>query len=399
MGKKFGKKIHANVCKKRDFYYFCSCNTKKGDGCRVLLKRFSEVRRQSKPKQKLIITMKRRRTSLKDLAEELGVSIATVSRALRNSHEVGAEMKAKVQALAKKKNYRPNPFAQSLRREAPRMIGVVVPNLVTHYYAAVLDGIEDAARQAGYSVISANSHEDHSREEAAIDNFISLHVEGIVACLAQDTVDYSHFAEISEMGIPLVFFGRTCLPELFSTVTANGDEAAQQATDHLIETGSRRIAFIGGPNHLDMVRRRKHGYLESLREHRIPIDRTLVVCDKIDYDVAREATLKLLAREDRPDAILAFNDIITYAAFDAIKDMGLRIPDDVAIIGFTEGETSAFVTPRLTAIMDQSFVIGQKSCELLLKHINGDRRIYREVIPMKLKIRESSMKKDTQTQR
>ena len=136
--------------------------------------------------------MKQRRTSLKDLAEVLGVSMATVSRALRGSHEVGDEMKAKVQALAKQMNYRPNPFAQSLRREAPRVIGVIVPNLVTHYYASVLDGIEDYASRNGYSVISANSHESHLREEKAIESFISMHVEGIIACLAQDTGDYQH---------------------------------------------------------------------------------------------------------------------------------------------------------------------------------------------------------------
>jgi LacI family transcriptional regulator len=336
--------------------------------------------------------MGKRRTSLKDLAEQLGVSIATVSRALRNSHEVGEEMKQKVQDLAKRLNYRPNPFAQSLRSEAPRMIGVVVPNLVTHYYAAVLSGIEDYATTNGYSVISSNSHENHEDEERAIDNFISLHVEGIVACLAQDTVDYSHFIEINEMGIPLVFFARTCLPEMFSSVVANGDEAAQQATDHLIRTGSRRIAFLGGPNHLDMVRRRKHGYLEALREHKLPIERSLVVCDKIDYEVARRATIELLQRDDRPDAILAFNDIITYAAFDGIKSLGLRIPEDVAIIGFTEGDTSAFVTPKLTAIMDQAHITGMKACELLLRNINGDKKIYKEVIPMTLKIRESSDK-------
>ena len=140
------------------------------------------------------------RTSLKDLARELGVSIATVSRALRSSPEIGAEMQEKVKDLAKRLNYRPNPFAQSLRKEAPRMIGVVVPNLVTHYYAAVLDGIEEEARKAGYSVISANTHEQSEAEVKAIDNFISLHVEGIIACLSQNTTDYSHFEEISEMG-------------------------------------------------------------------------------------------------------------------------------------------------------------------------------------------------------
>ncbi len=301
-------------------------------------------------------------------------------------------MRQKVQALAKELNYRPNPFAQSLRKEAPRVIGVVVPNLVTHYYAAVLDGIEDYASTVGYSVISANSHEDHLREERAIDNFVNMHVEGIIACLAQDTVDYSHFVEINKMGIPLVFFARTCLPELFSSVVANGDVAAQEATNHLIETGSRRIAFIGGPNHLDMVRRRKHGYLEALREHRIPIDRSLVACGKIDYEEARQTTLNLLKRDDRPDAILAFNDIITYAAFDAIKSLGLHIPQDVAIIGFTDGDSSAFVTPKLTAIMDQAHVQGVKACELLLRNISGDKRIYKEVVPMILKIRESSDK-------
>ena len=162
---------------------------------------------------------KQRRTSLKDLAGELGVSIATVSRALRNSPEIGREMQQRVKDLAKKLNYRPNPFAQSLRKEAPKVIGVVVPNLVTHYYAAVLDGIEDEARRAGYSVISANSHEDFEDERQAIDNFIGLHVEGIIACLAQTTTDYSHFEEISDMGIPLVFFGRTCLTDRFSCVT------------------------------------------------------------------------------------------------------------------------------------------------------------------------------------
>jgi len=341
--------------------------------------------------------MNRHRTSLKDLAQELGVSIATVSRALHNSPEIGKEMQQKVKELAQRLNYRPNPFAQSLRSEAPKMIGVVLPNLVTHYYAAVLDGIEAEAQALGYSVISANSHEDCVAEAKAIDNFIGLHVEGIIACLAQDTTDYSHFEEISSMGIPLVFFGRTCLPEKFSSVMANGDEAAQEATQHLIDTGSRRIAFIGGPNHLDMVKRRKHGYLEALRENRIAIDRTLVACDKIDYDVALQAALRLLEREDRPDAILAFNDIITFAAFTAIKQMGLRIPDDVALIGFTDDVHTRYVTPRLSVIEDQSRLMGQTACRLLLKNIGGDMKIYKKIVPQKLVIRDTSAKHSNKT--
>ena len=324
---------------------------------------------------------------------ELGVSIATVSRALRNSPEIGLDMQRRVKELAKKLNYRPNPFAQSLRKEAPKVIGVVVPNLVTHYYAAVLDGIEAEARKSGYSIISTNSHESFEDEAQAIDNFISLHVEGIIACLAQNTTDYSHFEELAQMGIPLVFFGRTCLTDKFSSVTANGDEAAQIATQHLIDTGSRRIAFIGGPNHLDMVKRRKHGYLEALRENNIPIDRELVACDKIDYEVALHVTEEMLKRDNRPDAILAFNDIITFAAFTAIKNCNLRIPEDVALIGFTDDQHAAYVTPRMSAIVDQSFKMGVKACELLLRNINGDEKVYKAIVPQQLVIRDTSAKR------
>lgn len=324
---------------------------------------------------------------------ELGVSIATVSRALRNSPEIGLDMQRRVKELAKKLNYRPNPFAQSLRKEAPKVIGVVVPNLVTHYYAAVLDGIEAEARKSGYSIISTNSHESFEDEAQAIDNFISLHVEGIIACLAQNTTDYSHFEELAQMGIPLVFFGRTCLTDKFSSVTANGDEAAQIATQHLIDTGSRRIAFIGGPNHLDMVKRRKHGYLEALRENNIPIDRELVACDKIDYEVALHVTEEMLKRDNRPDAILAFNDIITFAAFTAIKNCNLRIPEDVALIGFTDDQHAAYVTPRMSAIVDQSFKMGVKACDLLLRNINGDEKVYKAIVPQQLVIRDTSAKR------
>lgn len=336
---------------------------------------------------------KQRRTSLKDLASELGVSIATVSRALRSSPEIGREMQQRVKELAKKLNYRPNPFAQSLRKEAPKVLGVVVPNLVTHYYAAVLDGIEDEARREGYSVISANSHERFEDEAHAIENFINMHVEGIIACLAQNTTDYSHFEELAQMDIPLVFFGRTCMTEKFSSVTANGDEAAQEATQHLIDTGSRRIAFLGGPNHLDMVKRRKHGYLEALRENRLPIDRDLVVCDKIDYQIAMEQAEKMLRSDNRPDAILAFNDIITFAAFTAIKNCGLRIPDDVALIGFTDDVHAQYVTPRMSAIVDQSHLMGVTACQLLLKNIKGDNKVYKKIVPQQLIIRDTSSKR------
>lgn len=330
------------------------------------------------------------KTTLKDIAQRLGVSIATVSRALRSSPEISPEMQERVKSLARELNFRPNPFAQSLRSDSPKVIGVVTPNLVTHYYSAVLDGIEGYARDHGYSVVSANSHESVDDERRAIDNFLNLHVDGIICCLAQTTTDYSHLEALHRQGVPLVLFGRTCLPELFSSVTANGDQAAYQATRHLIDSGCRRIAFVGGPNHIDMVRRRKHGYLEALREARLPIDRTLVACGSIDFGVASDAVRRLLDRPDRPDAILAFNDIITFAALDTIHHVGLRVPQDIALIGFTDDVHAEYVTPRLSVVADQSQLLGQTACRLLLDTIQGDTALHHEIVPQKIVIREST---------
>jgi LacI family transcriptional regulator len=141
-----------------------------------------------------------------------------------------------------------------------------------------------------------------------------------------------------------------------------------------------------------MVRRRKHGYLEALRDNRLPIERELVVCDRIDYDVALHNTLQLLQRENRPDAILAFNDILTFAAFTAIKQLGLTIPDDVALIGFTDDAHAKYMTPQVSAIEDQSRLMGERSCQLLMRQIGGDTKVYREVVPQKIVIRGSSAK-------
>lgn len=194
------------------------------------------------------------------------------------------------------------------------------------------------------------------------------------------------------MGIPLVFFARTCLPELFSQVVADGDVAAHSAAEHLIATGSRRIAFIGGPNHLDMVRRRKHGYLQALREHNIPIDRNLVKCGDISYDFAENAVDELMGMSNPPDAIIAFNDIVTFGAFKRIQERGLSIPGDVAIIGFTDSDTASFVTPKVTVVADQASKQGKVSCDLLFRAIRGDKKIYKEVVPMQLHIQDSSDK-------
>lgn len=334
----------------------------------------------------------KRYISMKDIAQKLGVSVPTVSRALRNSPEISDELCEKVKTLAKKMNYIPNPFAMSLRRNAPRTIGVIVPDIVTHFFSSIVKGIEETAVANGYFIIITTSSENSEHEKRNIENLVNMRVEGIIACLSQDTTDYSHFLALKEINMPVVLFDRTCLPDQFSTVIADGVESARMATQHFIDNGSHRIAFIGGPNHLDIVRKRKHGYLEALRANNIPIEKELVVCRKIDYREGKIAAEQLLALPNPPDAILAMNDTLAFAAIDVIKSHNLRIPDDIAIIGYTDEEHANYVEPKLSAVCHQTYEMGQSACELLLSQIKGDTKVRQIIVPTQLQIRKSSMK-------
>lgn len=332
--------------------------------------------------------------SLKDIAQELGVSISTVSRALKNSPGVGEEMRTRIKALARDKNYRANPFAVSLLKNRVRIIGILVPDIVTHFYASIISGISDLARQQGYSVIITSSYEQYEQEKQCVEDLLNIRVEGIIACLSQETVDYTHFEVLKELNIPLVFFDRVCLTDLFSSVITDNIHSAQQATEHLLATGSKRVGFIGGANHLDIVKQRKHGYLQALRERRIAIEKELVCCSKLGFKEGYEATLQLLSQPNFPDALLVMNDSLTFGAMKAIKEQGLRIPQDISLIGYTDEEHSNYVEPALTAVTHPTYQIGKESCLSLLNQLNGNRKIIRKVIPSELVIRASSSKKE-----
>lgn len=332
-------------------------------------------------------------TSLKDIAQALGVSIPTVSRALKDSPEISRELCVKAKELAQQMNYRPNPFALSLRKNAPRIIGVVVPDIVTHFFSSILNGIENMAIRNGYFVIITTSHESYENEKRNIENLVNMRVEGIIACLSQETTNYSHFTALKDINMPLILFDRVCLTDQFSSVVADGEHSAQIATQHLLDNGSKRVAFIGGANHLDIVKKRKHGYLEALRTNHIPIEKELVVCRKIDYKEGKVATETLLSLPHPPDAILAMNDTLAFAAIEVIKSHGLRIPDDIAIIGYTDEQHANYIEPKLSAISHQTYKMGETACQLLIEQTKGNKTIKQVIIPTQLQVRESSIKK------
>jgi LacI family transcriptional regulator len=294
--------------------------------------------------------------------------------------------------MAREMNYRPNPFALSLRKNAPRIIGVVVPDIVTHFFASILNGIENMAVKNGYFVIITTSHESYEHEKRNVENLVNMRVEGIIACLSQETTDYTHFAELKDINMPLIMFDRVCLTDQFSSVVADGEHSAQMATQHLLDNGCKRVAFIGGANHLDIVKRRKHGYLEALRNNKIPIEKELVVCRKIDYEEGKIAAQTLLALPNPPDAILAMNDTLAFAAIEVIKSHGLRVPNDIALIGYTDEKHANYIEPKLSAVSHQTYEMGETACLLLIDQIRGDKAIRQVMIPTHLQIRESSIK-------
>lgn len=331
--------------------------------------------------------MTKRSASLKDIAATLGISIATVSRALQNNPVISKATRELVQHTAREMNYSRNYIADSLRKGNLPIIGVIVPHGVTLFYSSILDGIETTAAKEGYAVINMNSHESYIEEKQCIDNLRKLQVSGIIASVTQETTDFSHF-NISN--IPVVFVARYPDNAQHSVVSADGEAATYKATCHLIKTGCKHIALLSGPNDLKMARDRKHGYLEALRDNGITIDQKLVANSNIDIDAAKESTKRLLAHSTRPDAILTLNNTLLFGAMRAIKEMHLRIPEDIALIGFSDVSYAEDVVPALSTIEDQSYEMGETACKILFDHIRGQEKTVRKIIPTVLKIRQSS---------
>jgi len=341
---------------------------------------------------KRYIVNKHSHISLKDLAQKLGVSISTVSRALKDSPEIGVQTRERIKQMAKELNYRPNPFAISLLKNQPRIIGIIVPDLVTHFYSSIINGISRIARENGYSVVITSSYEQYELEKQCVEDLINIRVEGIIACISQETTDYTHFSRLLEKNVPLVFFDRVCLRDQCSCVVVDNDVSGRLATEHLLKSGSKRIGFIGGANHLEIVKQRKHGYLEALRNNGIPIEKELVECRTLNYEDGRAATRKLLSLSERPDAILAMNDSLAFAAMKEIRNHGLHIPQDVALVGYTDEMHSNYVEPALTAVTHQTDRMGTEACRLLLNHIQRLLPPKEVVVPTRLVVRGSSVK-------
>ena len=336
--------------------------------------------------------MKNDQTTIRDIALKLGVSISTVSRALRNVEDINPETKKAVLEVAKKLNYEPNRIAQSLRSKKTNILGVVVPQINLHFFSSAISGIQEYASHHHYSVIICQSLESLQTEEAAIHALISNRVDGLLISLSSKTNHSDHLQPLIQKKIPIVLFDRVADGLNATRVIVDDHDGAFKAVEHLIKTGCKRIAYMGGPTHLYISNQRKQGYLDALEKYNMAVDDNLIIhCDNLQTDPALKAEA-LLSKKERPDAFFCLNDPIAIMVMQIIKSKNFNIPNDVSIIGFTNEPVSQYIEPSLTTVSQPSYEIGEMAASLFIEQIENKESFIpvTKVLPTELVIRNST---------
>ena len=332
--------------------------------------------------------------TIKDIARELRVSASTVSRALKDHPGISVDTKKAVNELAKKLDYQPNTIALGLRKRKTFTIGVVIPEIVHFFFSTVISGIEDIAFKNGYNVILCQSNETLEREIRNVGTLLSHRVDGLLVSPSRETHNFDHLQKILEAGIPIVFFDRAYKEMHISSVTVDDLGGGFQATEHLIEMGCQKVAHIAGPQGLPISEQRFEGYKKALDKHHITFDPDMVeVCDKGDIKKGQWITEVWLSRPNPPDGIFASNDMAAVGAMAAIKSRGLRIPRDIAVVGFSDWLMSAWIEPTLSTVSQPGFEMGQIAAQMFLDQIDQPKDSFEpksKVLKTQLIVRESS---------
>lgn len=336
--------------------------------------------------------MKKRQITIKDIAKALEISPSTVSRSLADHPDISRETKNSVIAYAKEHKYKPNALALSLRTNNTKTIGVILPQIVHYFFSSVLAGIEDEAEKKGYRVLICQSNENYEKEVKGAQALLEARVCGVLASVAKTTQVYSHFQELIDSDIPLVFFDRICTGILTDRVVVDDYNGVCSAVEYLIGTGCRRIAFFGSPSHLAISNNRRMGYEDGLRKHRIPVDQALIkMCD--NYTDALQVTPELFSLPEPPDAFFAVNDETAIGILNVVKARGLKIPEQISICGFTNNTLAEVSDPLLTSVDQHGYEMGAIAMTLLIDRLNGIReegRIVSKIVKTNLVVREST---------
>lgn len=309
--------------------------------------------------------------TIKDIAQRLKLSVSTVSRALRNSTEIKPATRQLVRELATELHYSPNPIALSLKEKKSKIIGVIVPEIANNFCASTIAGIEDIAYSKGYHVIIFQSHEKLDREIINTQLLASRRIEGLIISLSNETSTFEHLHETIEKGIPIVMFDRVSDGLSTHKVVVNDYYGAYKATEHLIQEGYHRIAHVGISKFLSITQQRLNGYMDALKKYDIPVKKEWIVHCNFDSAEIDRSIRQLFSEREKPNAILASVERLATSCMNALKDMNLRIPEDVALVAFSDNPLNHLLAPALTAVRQPTFDIGQQSAELLIDLIEN----------------------------
>ena len=308
-------------------------------------------------------------TTIIDIAKKLEISPSTVSRALSDHPDIKIETREKVKKIAKELRYTPNPIARSLKSSQTKTIGVVVPEIKHDFFSSAISGIEEVAYQSGYTIIVCQSNESYEREVINTNALMYHRVAGVVVSISQQTKNGKHFKELLRRRIPLVFFDRVCDDVKASKVVIDDYKSALHAVTFLIEKGYKKIAHFAGPKELGMCKNRWKGYVDALKQvHRTPYNGFVRYGGLHEQD-GYNAMDVLLSEKTLPDAIFAVNDPVAIGAYQRIKEAKLKIPDDIALIGFSNNKITSLVDPQITTIDQPSFEMGKMAAEILIQTI------------------------------
>ncbi len=314
-----------------------------------------------------------KKATINDLAKELNVTASTISRALNDNPRISDETKRLVKEAAKRAGYRLNGVASALRSGRTFTIGVIVPTADRSFFSSIVRGIEDITNKTGYNLMICQSNDSNKSEIEDINALLRAQVDGIVLSIAKETSDYKHFEDLRERGVPLVLFDRVTHKAGVSTVTVDDYRGAYKATEHLIEQGCRRIAtFVGEHQHINIYKERFRGYKDALADYKVPFYSEYVHTSSLGIDGGREGATTMWALPQPPDAIFCQSDFSALGAMQFLKEKGLKIPHDVALVGFANEPFTAYIEPALTTVDQHPVDMGQTVAKLFLEQIESE---------------------------
>jgi LacI family transcriptional regulator len=317
-------------------------------------------------------TIMKRKVTLKQIAKELDVSISTVSKSLRNSLEIGEETRLKVQAFAKLYNYKPNNIALSLKNRKTKTIGIIIPEIVHHFFSTVINGIEQVANENGYSVIICLSDDSFDKEVLNLEMLANGSIDGFIMSLSKETQlkgDFHHITEVINQGMPVVMFDRVTNEVYCDKVIIDDKAAAYEAVQSLIDKGRRKIALVTTVDYVSVGKLRTDGYTKALLDNNIDFDENLII--KIEDVDNCEIIIAQLLEDKAIDAVFAVNELFAVTCIKTASKLGLNVPKDLAVIAFTDGIISKYSTPTITTVSQSGIKMGNRAARILINRLEA----------------------------